>query len=201
MDTEYQAGTKGLSYAASKDLAVVVMEPIAGGRLAMKPPKPILNMWGKAPIKRKQPEWALMWVWNHPEVSVALSGMSTMQQVKENLKTANHSGANTLSKEEVKLVGRVAQKYRTVGFIVCTGCRYCLPCPEGVNIPEIISLYNEFFTRDMNDEVKTKYWSHITPESQAKRCAKCGRCEELCPQKLPVKEIMKRAKMTFEQEP
>jgi predicted aldo/keto reductase-like oxidoreductase len=70
-----------------------------------------------------------------------------------------------------------------------------------VNIPEIISLYNEFFANDRNDEVKTKYWNHIAPQSQAKRCVKCGRCEELCPQKLPVKEIMTRAKMTFEQEP
>jgi len=200
-DAEYQAGTRGLRYAASKELAVVVMEPIAGGRLAIKPPKPVQNMWSKARVKRTQAEWALLWVWSHPEVSVALSGMSTMRQVKENVTTANRSGKNNLTREELSLVKQVTREYKKTGFIGCTSCRYCQPCPEGVNITEIISLYNEFYVKNMSDEVKTKYWEHITPESQAERCAACGKCEELCPQKLPIRDIIKRATWIFEQEP
>ena len=200
MDTAYQAGTKGLKYAASKGLAVVVMEPIAGGRLAIKPQKEIQTIWNEANIKRTPAEWALLWVWNQPEVSVTLSGMSTLDQVKENIKSANHSGCGVLSRKELDLVNRVAEKYRQHGFVGCTGCRYCLPCPEGVNIPEIMSLYNEFYVKDRDDAVKKKYWEHVTPESQAKKCVRCGKCEELCPQQLPVREILSRAAMIFEQE-
>jgi len=199
MDSEYQAGTKGLKYAASKGLAVVVMEPIAGGRLAMKQPAGIEAIWDKAKIKRTPAEWALQWVWNQPEVSVVLSGMSTMDQVKENVQSANRSSPGVLTASEVQLINEVASKYKELGFIGCTGCRYCIPCPEGVNIPEVISLYNEYFMKDKDDAIKTKYWEHITPESQAKRCARCGKCEELCPQKLTIREVLNRAAWIFEQ--
>lgn len=199
-DEQYQAGTRGLKYAASKGLAVVVMEPIAGGRLAVKPPRTIQEIWDKARLKRTQAEWALLWVWNHPEVSVTLSGMSSMQQVKENVRTADESGINKLTKEELSLINQVALEYKNVGFIGCTGCRYCLPCSQGVNITEIISFYNEFYVKNMGDEVKAKYWEHITPESQAKRCIACGKCEELCPQHLPIKDVLRKAAWIFEQE-
>jgi hypothetical protein len=198
-DPDYQAGTKGLKYAASKGLAVVIMEPIAGGRLATKQPAGIEAIWQKAKVKRSPAEWALQWVWNQPEVSVVLSGMSTMDQVKENLKSADRSEPGVLTANEVKLINEVAAKYKEFGFIGCTGCRYCMPCPEGVNIPEVISLYNEYFMKGQNDEVKKKYWEHITPESQAKRCARCGKCEEVCPQKLTIRDVLNRAQWIFEQ--
>jgi predicted aldo/keto reductase-like oxidoreductase len=200
-DAEYQAGTRGLRYAASKGLAVVVMEPVAGGRLAMKPPKPIQELWVGLRVKRTQAELALLWVWNRPEVSVALSGMSTMEQVKENVRTASHSGIDKLTGEELSLINQVALKYKEAGFIGCTACRYCLPCPEGVNITDIIAFYNEFYVKNMSDEVKAKYWEHITPESQAKRCVACGKCEELCPQRLSIRDVIRRAVWIFEQEP
>jgi hypothetical protein len=200
MDANFQAGSKGLEYAAAKGLAVVVMEPIGGGRLAVKTPDDIQKIWDEAPTRRTPAEWALRWVWNHLEVSVVLSGMSTMQQVKENVEAADHSEPNNLTRQELHLVERVSQKYRELGFVGCTGCRYCLPCPQGVNIPEIISLYNEFFMKDRNDEVKSKYWEHITPESEAKRCARCKQCEKLCPQQLPVSDVMSRAAFLFAKE-
>lgn len=201
VDVRYQAGTRGLEYAASKGLAVVVMEPIAGGRLAVKPPKPIQEIWDKARVKRTGAEWALLWVWNHPEVSVALSGMSNMQQVKENVRTADNSGINKLAKEELSFINRARLEYKNVGFIGCTGCRYCLPCSQGVNIAEIISLYNEFYVKKMSDDVKAKYWEHIAPESQAKKCVACGKCEELCPQHLPIRDVLRRATWIFGLEP
>lgn len=193
MDTDYQAGTKGLKYAASKGLAVVIMEPVAGGKLAMRPPDDIQALWEKSGIKAKPVELALKWVWSQPEVSVTLSGMSTIEQVTENVEIADRSGTGTLTETELELVNRVAKKYKELGFVGCTGCRYCMPCPQGVNIPEIFSLYNEYFVKDRNDEIKNKYWEHITPESQAKRCARCGRCEELCPQQLSIRDILRNA--------
>ncbi len=200
MDVNYQAGTKGLKYAASKGLAVVIMEPIGGGRLAMNPPKQIQDVWNAVEVERSLAEWALMWVWNHPEVSVVLSGMSTMEQVKENVESAGRSGPDMLTKKELLLINRVAKKYRDLGFIGCTGCRYCLPCPQGIKIPEIISLYNEYYMKSQSDEIKKKYWEHVTPESQAKRCMRCGNCQELCPQQLPIQEILSRAAWVFEQQ-
>jgi hypothetical protein len=199
MDEHYQAGTKGLNYAASKGLAVVVMEPIAGGRLAITPPKEIQETWDKAAVKRTPAEWALQWVWNHPGVSVLLSGMSTYEQVKQNVESAERSGVNMLTERELRIISEVRRKYEKLGFVGCTGCRYCTPCPEGVNVPEILSFYNEYYVENRNDEVKRRYWEHITPESQAKRCARCGRCEELCPQHLQIREILGRAAMLFEQ--
>jgi len=200
-DAEYQAGTKGLEYAASKGLAVVVMEPIAGGKLAVNPPAAIQDIWEKSGIKSTRAALALRWVWNHPEVSLALSGMSTIEQVIENVKTAEDSEPGNLTMEELNLINQLAQKYRESGYIGCTGCRYCIPCPQGVNIPQIISLFNEFYIKGQDDEVKKKYWEHITPESQAKRCARCRTCESLCPQQLPISEIMSRAAFIFGQNP
>jgi len=198
-DTEYQAGTKGLMYAASKGLAVVVMEPIAGGKLAVNPPAPIQDLWDQSGVKSTGAELALRWVWNQPQVSLTLSGMSTMEQVIENVKTAEYSEPGNLTEKELNLINQLAEKYRELGYIGCTGCRYCMPCPQGVNIPQIIGLFNEFYIKRRDDEIKKKYWEHITPESQAKRCARCKTCESLCPQQLPISEIMSRAVFVFEQ--
>ena len=199
VESHYQAGVRGLKYAASKGLAVVIMEPIAGGRLATTPPSAIQAIWNKAEKKKSPAEWALQWLWNQPEVSVVLSGMSTMEQVKENVHSASRSGPGSLTDNELRIINLVARKYSQFGYVGCTGCGYCQPCPEGVNVPTIISLYNEYFMKDRNDEIKKKYWEHVTPESQAKRCARCGKCEEVCPQKLPVRDVLSRAAMLFEQ--
>jgi predicted aldo/keto reductase-like oxidoreductase len=198
MDSDYQAGTKGLEYAASKGLAVVVMEPIAGGRLGMIPPADVQAIFDSALVKRMPAEWALQWVWNHPEVSVALSGMSTMKQVMENVESAGRSGSNTLMPEDLEVINQVRQKYREQGFIGCTGCGYCTPCPSGVDIPKIISLYNEYYIKGMSDKVKKKYREQINKKNQARKCSRCGKCEEKCPQKLSIREVMSIAAMVLE---
>jgi hypothetical protein len=198
MDCDYQAGTKGLEYAASKGLAVVVMEPIAGGRLGMIPPADVQAIFDSTLVKRMPAEWALQWVWNHPEVSVALSGMSTMNQVTENVESASRSGPNTLMPEDLEIINQVRQKYREQGFIGCTGCGYCTPCPSDVGIPKIIALYNEYYIKGMSDEVKKKYREQINKKNQAGKCSRCGKCEEKCPQKLSIREILNRAAMVLE---
>ena len=198
MDTKYQAGTEGLHYAAKRGLAVVAMEPIAGGRLAINPPEGIKKLWREGHHRWKPAEWALQWVWNHPEVSLLLSGMSTMEQVVENVKAAGRSEVGKLTKEDLRLVDRVAEKYREMGFVGCTGCRYCTPCPSGVAIPEIFSLFNEFYMKDRDPAVKAKYREQLKQGQWAKNCTSCGRCEELCPQHLPIRNLLRGAGQTFE---
>jgi predicted aldo/keto reductase-like oxidoreductase len=198
VDADRQAGTEGLEYAASKGLAVVIMEPVAGGRLAYTPPKQIESLWKEAKIRRTPAELAFLWVWNHPEVSVVLSGMSTIKQVVENVKTATCSVPPTLSQEELRLVDQLAQKYKELGFIGCTGCRYCMPCDQGVSIPEIIAFLNEFFVKQESEEVQTRYHEQIKLENQAGKCVKCGECEQRCPQQLPIRDILGRAVWNFE---
>jgi predicted aldo/keto reductase-like oxidoreductase len=200
MDANYEAGTKGLKYAASKKIAVIVMEPVAGGRLAMPTGDEIQAVWKKAKITRTPAAWALLWVWNHPEVTVALSGMSNMAQVKENLETARIAEPEILSREELRLYKEVASKYRQLGFVRCSACKYCQPCPNGVDVPTIISFYNEYFMKDRADAVKEEYRRKVKPESQAKRCKRCGKCEELCPQHLPIRRIIGHSSFIFEQE-
>jgi predicted aldo/keto reductase-like oxidoreductase len=197
MDTEYQAGVKGLRLAAEKGLAVVIMEPIKGGKLAVTPPMDVERVWVKSRVKRTPADWALQWVWNHPEVSVVLSGMSNMTHVEENLLSATNSGPNALSEHELDIIEEAKQAYLDLGFIGCTACRYCMPCPSGVDIPEILDLFNEYFISGQNQEVKTKYWEKVTPETHSTNCTRCGVCEEQCPQNLPILRFMVETSRLF----
>jgi predicted aldo/keto reductase-like oxidoreductase len=192
MDEEHQAGTRGLKYAADKGLAVVVMEPIRGGRLSINPPPPILELWNTAPRQRTPADWALQWVWNHPEVSLALSGMSAMEQVEQNVASAGQSGPGTLTDEDLALIGRVRDKYRELVPIPCTQCEYCLPCPNGVNIPRIFEIYNEAVMYNEYRSARMLY-SWLKEEERADLCEQCGQCEELCPQGISVAEWLEKA--------
>jgi predicted aldo/keto reductase-like oxidoreductase len=197
MDTEYQAGVKGLRLAAEKGLAVVVMEPIKGGKLSVTPPRDVQTLWDKAETKRKPAEWALQWIWNLPEVSVALSGMSEIKHVEENVEYAGRSGPGILSEKELALIEEVKQAYLNLGFIGCTACRYCMPCPSRVAIPEILGLYNEYYMSGRNPEIKQKYWETISPGTNSENCVRCGICEEQCPQELPIRKLMREATRIF----
>ncbi len=194
-------GTEGLKYAASRGLAVVVMEPIQGGNLAMKQRPEVQSLWDKAEVKRTPAEWALQWIWNQPEVSVALSGMSTFQQVVENLQSADHSGPGTLSKKELGIISGVQEQYLDYGLVGCTGCGYCQPCPQGVAIPEILALYNEHYRRRGDEaaqsQIVSKRKETVPAEKWATACAKCGECEEKCPQQLPIRAVLDKAVRSF----
>lgn len=197
VDQDYQAGMRGVRYAAAKGLAVVVMEPIQGGNLAVTPSPAIQAMWDAAPGRWTPAEWALQWVWNQPEVAVALSGMSTMEQVVENVRSAGRSGPGTLTEDDLDRVARIRDAYRASGFIGCTRCGYCQPCPQGVAIPDTIAFYNEFYTQrgeaDRQAQVKRRYVETIPDEARADRCVQCGECEGKCPQQLPIPWLMTRA--------
>lgn len=193
-------GTRGLKYAASKGLAVVVMEPIKGGLLAVPPPPEVKKIWEEAGVKRTPAQWALLWVWNHPEVSVALSGMSTFEQVVENLATADLAEPGVLTEKELKVIDRVRESYLRYGFVGCTGCQYCIPCPQNVEIPTILKLLNMFLTAQSEEErSKTveRYFEEVPEKSRAENCARCGECEKKCPQGLPIRSLITRASYIF----
>jgi predicted aldo/keto reductase-like oxidoreductase len=189
IDIENQAGTKGLKYADSKGLAVVIMEPILGGRL-VDPPEQIQALWDSAAKKRTPADWALQWLWNQPEVAVVLSGMSTMQHVEENVASAEASGVGTLTEEELALVAQVREKYKELCPIPCTKCGYCMPCPNGVDIPRNFAVYNEGVMYDKPDRAREGYNNWMDEEKRASQCIQCRECEEKCPQSIVISEWM-----------
>lgn len=192
MDIEYQAGTRGLQYAADKGLAVVIMEPLRGGQLTHKVPQSVSELWESAAVRRTPADWALQWIWNHPEVSVVLSGMTTMQQVFENLDSADRSGAGLLTEEELTLIDKVREEYRRLVPVPCTNCRYCMPCPNGVEIADILRYYSDAITYDNPGAPRYLYRS-LPKEKQADNCVECFECEEKCPQRISISEYLKKA--------
>jgi hypothetical protein len=186
MDVEHQAGTKGLRYAADKGLAVVIMEPIRGGRLAGDVPPTVQAIWDAAPAQRAPADWALQWVWNHPQVSLLLSGMSTMEQVVQNIESAERSGPGTLTEEELELIAQVRDAYQSLSPIPCTDCKYCLPCPSGVNIPRVFEIYNELMMYGNDQQAQMVYNTFVDAEERADNCIECGECLEQCPQQIEI---------------
>jgi predicted aldo/keto reductase-like oxidoreductase len=191
LDTDVQAGTAGLRYAADKGLGVVIMEPIRGGRLAALP-QPIVDILDRLQPRRSLVALALHWVWHHPQVSVVLSGMSTMQQVVENLATADQSRVGIFSPHDLAVFVQARDKYRQMCPIPCTECRYCLPCPNGVFINANFGLYNLAMLHGELAEARRKYSWFVRPDEDisAGACLQCGECEERCPQQIPISEWM-----------
>ena len=189
LDTENQAGTKGLRYAASKGIPVIVMEPLLGGRLA-NPPKRIRDGLALRGKKVAPYELALRWVWDQPEVTAVLSGMSTMSQVRGNLRAADRSGVGALRAEERRLIERVTKKYREMAVIGCTKCNYCMPCPHGVAIPTNFEEYNDAYVHNDLANARRTYERFFNSAKRAGSCKHCKACEEKCPQKLRISDLM-----------
>jgi predicted aldo/keto reductase-like oxidoreductase len=195
IDVNSQAGRRGVEYAAGKGLAIVVMEPLRGGMITKTPPQEVAKVWETAPQKRSLAERGLLWVWNQPEISLALSGMSTMDQVIENLAIADRSGPGKLTPEDLALYDRVRETYKSLSPIPCTKCRYCAPCPNGVDIPGVFELYNDVSVYDEPRLARIRYQSPhgMKPESRADKCLECGTCVEKCPQQIDIPDWLKKA--------
>jgi len=204
LDQNIQAGTKGLEYAASRGVGIVIMEPLRGGNLADPVPSDVINIWNEAEIKRSPVEWALRWVWNHPEVIVVLSGMSESYHVEENLKVAEEGFANSLTYEEFNLIERAADKYRELMKINCTGCRYCMPCPQAVDISACFETYNNLFMFGGKDRLMMMYAAKLggilrgAERNFASQCVQCGQCLDACPQSLPIPNLLEKVAEEFE---
>ncbi len=202
LDEFNQAGTEGLNYAASKGLAVMVMEPLRGGSLAGQVPAQVDKIWKEAEVRRTPAEWGLRFVWDHPEVTVVLSGMNQESQIEENLKVAGEAEPGSLTPAEITLIGRARNTYMGLMKVGCTGCGYCMPCPAGVNIPECFSLYNgaSMFgnRREYAFHYLTRHGGVLGNRSFAGLCRNCGKCEKACPQHLPVPACLKEVSDSME---
>jgi predicted aldo/keto reductase-like oxidoreductase len=196
LDERNQAGTEGLEYAGKKGLGVIIMEPLRGGMLASHVPAAVQEIWDESRTKRTAAEWGLRWVWNHPEVTVVLSGMNDERHIDENLAAAELAFPNTLREEELGLVKRAEKKYRELMKAGCTGCRYCMPCPEGVNIPLCFELYNNLHMSGNADEARFLYAAMLSgvvslgEPGFASQCVQCGKCLEKCPQHLEIPTLL-----------
>lgn len=202
LDEHHQAGTRGLKYAAAKGLGVIVMEPLRGGNLAKMPPE-VKAFFDEAEHRRSAAEWALRWVWNHPEVTCLLSGMNDETHIEENLRIADEALPNSLTATELEIISCAEKTYRKLMKVNCTGCRYCMPCPAGVAIPECFDAYNSELWGNKIEGL-FRYLFMVArplrdqPDGFASRCTECGECEEKCPQQIEIRKHLKDVAAKFE---
>ncbi len=197
MNEDFQAGTEGLRYAASKGAAVVVMEPVQGGGL-VRLPEPVCQLFDRAGCTRAPADLALQWLWHKPEVSIVLSGMSSMEQVRQNVASASQSKVGVLTPRELELVGNIQQTLEGLRPIPCTQCRYCMPCPHGVDIPLNFRLYNDAKAFGPNTLLLNRNIYLMTPEAaRSGSCETCGECESKCPQGIEIAAWHKRVHKEF----
>lgn len=194
LDENFQAGTEGLGYASQKGLGITIMEPLRGGNLVNSLPEKAKMIFNKSDIKRTPSEWALRWVWNHPEVSVVLSGMNEMDQIKENINSANEACPNSLTKQELDIVDKVKTIFMKKIKVNCTGCEYCMPCPNGVCIPRCFTFYNNYNMFGKKED----YDRFLLQREKASNCIECGICESHCPQNIPIRRELKNVIRIFE---
>jgi hypothetical protein len=198
MDVDYQAGEAGLRYASDKGIGVVVMEPLKGGKLAVSLPPDLAALFAEANaaagVERTPADWALRYVWNDPGVSMLLSGMNASEQLVENLQVAETVLPNALSAEESALFDQARELMRARIKADCTACAYCQPCPSAVDIPKVIAALNRAAQWDDPNQWATGYFR---VSGKAAACTECGQCEEICPQGLPIRELMREALEVF----
>jgi predicted aldo/keto reductase-like oxidoreductase len=198
IDERYQAGVEGMRYAAEKGIPVVVMEPLKGGSLTQNVPEDVLKVWNEGCAKRSPAEWAFRWVCNFPQVTVVLSGVSTMEQLDDNLKIFENVLPGIMDDREMEVVGRVQDIYTSRIKVGCTGCSYCMPCPSGVAIPDIFKIYNEAHVFGRVEKSRKSYAELVASGSDASHCIECASCENACPQHIHVIEKLREAREFLE---
>lgn len=198
LDENNQAGKSGLEYAASKGLPVMIMEPLRGGKLVNKLPKEAMKIWEHTSVKRSPAEWALRWVWNHPAVITVLSGMNSMEMVEENIRIASDAKADDLSSADLALYERVRNIILGKETVPCTGCNYCMPCPQGVDIPMCFTCYNDKKSGIESGMSAEMFYIQRAYNHQASLCIECGKCEKHCPQSIAIREELKKVKKELE---
>ena len=195
VDEHTQAGREGLLYAGQKGIPVIIMEPLRGGKLVDLLPGGAREVFAEKGQGRTPADWAFRWLWNQKEVTVVLSGMNSLQMVRENVETASSAKAGELTKEEQELYQRVKQEIERSVKVSCTACGYCMPCPQGIDIPGTFRCYNEMYTEHPKVGRKEYLMTTAFRKSQnpASGCIQCGRCERLCPQQIEIRKELKQA--------
>jgi uncharacterized protein len=196
MNEDVQVGTKGLKYAAAKQIPVTIMEPLLGGTLANFPQQ-IQKIWDNSeyePINT-----AFQWLWNKSEISCVLSGMHSMEQVKQNIQCADSSGINTLKNKDIDFISNIVSEFNKINPIPCTKCKYCLPCPVGIDIPRMLGMYNALKVHEGAQDFLNKalYTKTISAENNAGSCINCKKCESKCPQNISIAEWMPKIHKTL----
>ena len=203
IDEHFQAGIEGIRYAAKKGMGVIVMEPMRGGTLVGKIPSEVKRIYDTSGRKRSAADWAFRWIYNNPDVTVVLSGMGTKAQVEENVQIASESFPNGMDENELAVVEKVKETYHRLLTVGCTGCAYCMPCPAGIDIPAALKNLNNFYMFDklmarfdhmrfagVNSQDGRAHWTNA--------CIDCGKCEEKCPQGVPVRQTFLKVQKELE---
>ena len=195
LDETTQAGVAGLKAAAARGIPVMIMEPLRGGKLVNKLPEEAKRLIAGHPRGWTPADWALRWLWDQPEVTVVLSGMNSLAMVEENVKTASDATTGAFTDEDRAFLHRIVSIIRAKEKVGCTGCRYCMPCPKGVDIPGIFASYNTMYT-ESKFSGRAQYFQAVALAAEpsfASQCIKCGKCEKHCPQGIPIREKIQEA--------
>jgi predicted aldo/keto reductase-like oxidoreductase len=196
LDNDYQAGEKGLLLAEKLGIDVIIMEPLRGGALTGKIPNDIESKWNEI-SQRSNIRWSLDYIWNYKNVKILLSGMSTIKQVIDNTNHASASDAGIIDEKSHEIISQVKNLYKSKIKIDCTGCKYCLPCPQQVAIPSIFKFFNDASIFEDLEGQKNMYHRFISPDNMPSKCVECGICEANCPQNLTIIDYLKRVEKEF----
>ena len=200
MDEHSQAGRRGLYHAHKKGIPVVIMEPLRGGKLVKRIPDTAKKIFARHPVKHTPAQWAFRWLWNQKEVTVVLSGMNTLEMVRDNVNTASTVQVGELGPQEEKMLQKVVKAINAGMKVGCTGCGYCMPCPKGVDIPGTFAAYNRRYSEG-------KFWALVDyfmcttlrkNSAAASNCVKCGKCEKHCPQGIEIRKELENARKELE---
>lgn len=199
LDEHTQAGRRGLHYAAGKGIPVIIMEPLRGGRLADRLPKEALQIMENYQTKRTPVQWALRWLWNQPEVTCVLSGMNSVEMVRDNIETASGASVGEFGKEDDAMLSKVIDAIHAKMKVGCTGCGYCMPCPKNVDIPGTFAIYNNYFSDKKKAFEEYMLCTAMRKDSTAaSNCIECGKCEMHCPQQIEIRKNLKQASKKLE---
>ena len=195
LDEHSQAGRRGLETAYEKGIPVIIMEPLRGGKLVNMLPEKAKQRIAEDPHQWSAAEWALRWLWDQPGVTCILSGMNSDEMVEENCRIASEATAGSFTDAEQETIDTLRSLLKENVKIGCTGCRYCMPCPKGVDIPGLFQCYNKIYIENLS-EARAEFAQVIGLRKDpafADQCVECGKCESHCPQHIEIRKMIKVA--------
>ena len=200
MDEHSQAGRRGLLYAHSKGIPVIIMEPLRGGKLVSHLPEMAKQIFARYKIQHTPAQWAFRWLWDQSEVTVVLSGMNSVEMIRDNIHTAATTAAGELTDEEQRMLKRVVTAINAKMKVGCTGCGYCMPCPKNVDIPGTFAAYNRCYQEGKFMGLKEYFMCTTLRKNSAaaSNCIQCGKCEKHCPQQISIRQKLQEAKKELE---
>ena len=195
LDEVAQAGKEGLHAAAAKGIPVWIMEPLRGGKLVNLLPDSAKKMIAANPRGWTAAEWGFRWLYNQKEVTCVLSGMNSIEMVQENARIANDAPAGHFTQEDFDFISKIIAEIKRTEKVGCTGCRYCMPCPKGIDIPGIFRGWNLMYSETKISGMKDYFQTTLLRKDSAfaTACIGCGKCEKHCPQEIPIREMLKKA--------